>query len=247
MLSNQLTDRFQSSFVEMLQEQSISNGAIALLLMSQCLKKWGSDEATLLEKVHAIKQGIAIAIANQQGKINSPPIPQSVIKAIRFTMGRNPQIGKYSRIFNVVGTLLESGITDETTLIASALYKNKNVTSDEILQSFGEKVWQIITQLSDTEPGASIQEQHTNYIAALKYCPHHIEQQVLLISATNELLNGRDYLQYPFSNREKQVHLWFYGELMPMYLYTTSYYPMLHQQLIEIWAKLQQLWQTNLN
>jgi hypothetical protein len=242
-----MTDRFQSSFVEMLQEQSISNGAIALLLMSQCLKKWGSDEATLIEKVHAIKQGIAIAIANQQGKINSPPIPQAVIEAIHFTMGRNPQIGKCSRLFNVVATLLESGVTDESILVAAALHNNKNVTSDEILQSFGEKVWQIVTQLSDTEIGTSTQEQHTNYIAALKHCPHHIERQVLLISATNELLNGRDYLQYPFSNREKQMQLCFYGELMPMYLYTTSYYPMLHQQLIEIWAKLQQLWQTNLN
>ncbi len=76
--------------------------------MSQCIKKWGSDEAILLEKVYAIKEGIAIAIANQQSKIDSPPMPQSVIEAIRFTMGRNSQIADYFNIDLSIQTVQSS-------------------------------------------------------------------------------------------------------------------------------------------
>lgn len=256
-----LTKQFRLKFANLLRCSTYMESAIAMSKISHHMKKWGNDEIRLIEKLWAIEEDLSFnAPDERQGETDSTRLPQSIVTALDFALdAHNFQQRKsnsditipyFCHLLDVVGLLIRCKITDELVLVAAALHdtiEDTKITSDIILQSFGEDVCKLVMQLSEGDyppgqPKPSKRERNQSYIDGLRHCPHDIQRQTLLISTADKLSNGHDYLSYPLPDEEKELQLWFYGELMPMYLDTTHEYPILQSQLKETWQQLQQVW-----
>lgn len=258
-----LSETFRDAFTQMLQGKQISTCVVGMETLSYTLKKYGNNEPKLLKTVEELNYGMRVGDGIERGlfpDITPKIMPSLLIDALGHALdahnyqarriGTNTTTVPYfCHLLDVVGILLDAGITDETILIAAAMHdaiEDTQYNANTIEYLFGLPVRRLVVQLTESEynpdlPKAPKKQRCEAYINSLINCPDDIKLGATLISAADKIASGYDYLILPMTEVSKQLVLWFYRELIPIYDPVVKLYPMLRKKLYDAWKQMQSI------